>query len=186
MRRNRDIGFVFQSFNLLPKLNLLENVELPLVYAGVPRVERRDRALAALKDVGLDGWRAHKPTEISGGQKQRVALARAVVTRPAILLADEPTGNLDSQSSNDIMHLIAQLHKSGATIVLITHETEIADYAERFIILRDGRIIEDRSNDHSPETSRQKQEPEASVSNEISSTAAEIETIAPFVGETQL
>lgn len=147
MRRNRDIGFVFQSFNLLPKLNVLENVELPLVYGAVSRLERRERAMEAIKSVGLESWILHKPTEISGGQKQRVALARAMVTKPAILLADEPTGNLDSQSSKDIMQLISNLHKSGATIVLITHEAEIAAYAERTVVLRDGEIVDDQVNE---------------------------------------
>lgn len=144
MRRNRDIGFVFQSFNLLPKLNILENVELPLVYAAVSKQERRERAIKALRDVGLESWLAHKPTEISGGQKQRVALARAMVTAPAILLADEPTGNLDSQSSTDIMQLIAETHQQGATVVLITHEAEIAAYAEKIIVIRDGLIVEEK------------------------------------------
>ncbi len=144
MRRNRDIGFVFQSFNLLPKLNILENVELPLVYAAVSKQERRERAIKALRDVGLESWLVHKPTEISGGQKQRVALARAMVTVPAILLADEPTGNLDSQSSTDIMQLIAETHQQGATVVLITHEAEIAAYAEKIIVIRDGLIVEEK------------------------------------------
>lgn len=144
MRRNRDIGFVFQSFNLLPKLNILENVELPLVYAAVSKQERRERAIKALRDVGLESWLAHKPTEISGGQKQRVALARAMVTSPAILLADEPTGNLDSQSSTDIMQLIAETHQQGSTVVLITHEAEIAAYAEKIIVIRDGQIVEEK------------------------------------------
>lgn len=184
MRRNRDIGFVFQSFNLLPKLNLLENVELPLIYAAVSRQERRERALAALKDVGLDAWKAHRPTEISGGQKQRVALARAVVTRPAILLADEPTGNLDSQSSSDIMQLIAQLHENGATVVLITHEAEIAAFAQKIITLRDGRIVEERINVPSPAKKDHAEESIVTIENESSPAAVYQDQVATLDGET--
>jgi putative ABC transport system ATP-binding protein len=138
--RNRRIGFVFQQFNLLPSLPAWRNVELPLCYAGVARPERRERALAALDRVGLGDRVAHRPGELSGGQQQRVAVARALVTDPALILADEPTGNLDSRSSADVLGLFAELHDSGRTIVLITHESEVAATAQRTIRLRDGQI----------------------------------------------
>jgi putative ABC transport system ATP-binding protein len=136
--RNRRIGFVFQQFNLLPSMTALRNVELPLAYAGVPRHERHDRAAAALARVGLADRVAHRPGELSGGQQQRVAVARALVTDPALILADEPTGNLDSASSADVLALFAELHAAGRTIVLITHEEEIAAAAGRMIRIRDG------------------------------------------------
>ncbi len=142
--RNREIGFVFQTFNLLPRLSALENVALPLVYAGVSRTERLDRAAEVLDRVGLTSRMKYKPNELSGGQRQRVAVARALVNRPSILLADEPTGNLDSKTSIDIMNLFADIHTQGNTIVLVTHEEEIARYAHRIVRLRDGSIESDR------------------------------------------
>lgn len=141
--RNREIGFVFQTFNLLPRLSALENVALPLVYAGVSRTERIERASEVLDRVGLTSRMKHKPNELSGGQRQRVAVARALVNRPSILLADEPTGNLDSKTSIDIMNLFADIHAQGNTIVLVTHEEEIARYAHRVVRLRDGNIESD-------------------------------------------
>ncbi|MDA8342269.1 MAG: ABC transporter ATP-binding protein [Actinomycetota bacterium] len=140
--RNRRIGFVFQQFNLLPTLSAWRNVELPLVYAGVERHERRERALAALDRVGLTDRVEHRPGELSGGQQQRVAAARALVTDPALILADEPTGNLDSSSAADVMGLFDELHRAGRTIVLITHELEVAEAAERTERIRDGRIVD--------------------------------------------
>ncbi|MFT4011250.1 MAG: ABC transporter ATP-binding protein, partial [Nocardioidaceae bacterium] len=140
--RNHKVGFVFQQFNLLTTQTALRNVELPLVYAGVPRAERRDRAAAALERVGLGGRMDHRPGQLSGGQQQRVAVARALVTEPALILADEPTGNLDSTSTSDVLALIDELHASGRTIVLITHETDVAARAERTLIMRDGVLME--------------------------------------------
>jgi putative ABC transport system ATP-binding protein len=147
--RNRDVGFVFQTFNLLPRADALQNVELPLVYAGVKRKERYVRALKALERVGLADRITHRPSEMSGGQRQRVAVARALVTEPTILLADEPTGNLDSATSEEIMGLFDDLHGSGHTIVLVTHEADIAAYASRVIVLRDGEISQDYANRNS-------------------------------------
>jgi putative ABC transport system ATP-binding protein len=147
--RNRKIGFVFQSFNLIPRTSALANVEMPLVYAGVKGPERRRRALAALEQVGLAERVSHLPNEMSGGQQQRVAVARAIVTNPALILADEPTGNLDTQSSAEIMQTFAALHAQGRTVVLITHEEDIATYTERTIRLRDGHIISDAATAHS-------------------------------------
>jgi putative ABC transport system ATP-binding protein len=144
--RNREIGFVFQTFNLLPRATALHNVELPLIYAGMPAAERRQRAMEVLEHVGLGDRMAHKPSELSGGQRQRVAVARALVNRPAILLADEPTGNLDSRTSSEIMQLFEQLHEDGQTIILVTHENDIADHARRVVVLRDGVIESDRLN----------------------------------------
>ncbi len=141
--RNREIGFVFQTFNLLPRSTALANVALPLVYAGVPRQERKDRAMAALESVELANRVDHRPNELSGGQRQRVAIARALVTQPSILLADEPTGNLDSRTSADIMNLFDRLHDSGQTIIMVTHEHDIAARAARLIALRDGRLATD-------------------------------------------
>jgi putative ABC transport system ATP-binding protein len=143
--RNKHIGFVFQNFNLLPYATALENVELPLLFGGVAARERRERAEAMLDKVGLEDRMDHKPTELSGGQMQRVAIARALVNRPAILLADEPTGNLDSAAGQAIVSLFAELYASGQTIVLITHDSGIAKLAERVVQVRDGRIVEDRS-----------------------------------------
>ncbi|MEA5127356.1 MAG: ABC transporter ATP-binding protein [Proteiniphilum sp.] len=148
LTRNREIGFIFQNFNLLPRLNAIQNVELPLIYAGVPGNERRERALKALERVGLSDRLHHKPSELSGGQRQRVAIARALVTNPGILLADEPTGALDSKTGVEIMRLFEELHKEGNTIILITHEQEIADYAHRNIYLKDGMIHSDKPNQH--------------------------------------
>ena len=142
--RNREIGFVFQTFNLLPRASALANVELPLVYAGVSSRERRERAEAALARVGLGDRMDHKPNEMSGGQRQRVAIARALVNEPSILLADEPTGNLDSGTSEEIMRVFADLQRQGQTVVLVTHEPDIAEHAERVVVLRDGRIDSDR------------------------------------------
>ena len=145
--RNKEIGFVFQSFNLLPRMNSLHNVELPLIYAGINKLERREMALKALDRVGLADRVGHKPTELSGGQRQRVAIARALVSNPGILLADEPTGALDSKMGEDIMSLFNELHKEGNTIILITHEREIADHANRVIFIKDGMIHSDLPNE---------------------------------------
>jgi putative ABC transport system ATP-binding protein len=144
--RNREIGFVFQNFNLLPKLNAVQNVELPLAYAGVDASERRERAVRALQRVKLADRMYHKPSELSGGQRQRVAIARALVTNPGILLADEPTGALDSKTGIEIMKLFDELHQEGNTIILITHEQEIANYAIRNVYIKDGSIHYDRIN----------------------------------------
>lgn len=141
--RNKEIGFVFQTFNLLPRSDALHNVELPLIYAGVPKSERKERAAAALENVGLGDRMHHKPNELSGGQRQRVAIARALVTNPAIILADEPTGNLDSKTGEDIMHLFHEIHEAGNTIILVTHEEYIAEHAKRIVRLRDGLIESD-------------------------------------------
>jgi putative ABC transport system ATP-binding protein len=141
--RNHEIGFVFQTFNLLPRATALHNVELPLVYAGVPRDERLEKARRSLEMVDLGDRVHHKPNELSGGQRQRVAIARALVMGPSILLADEPTGNLDSATGEDIMRLFERLHEQGNTIILVTHERDIADHAHRTIHIRDGRIESD-------------------------------------------
>jgi putative ABC transport system ATP-binding protein len=141
--RNREIGFVFQTFNLLPRSTAWENVELPLVYGGMARGERRERAAAMLERVGLGDRMKHRPNELSGGQRQRVAIARALVTRPAILLADEPTGNLDSRTGVEIMELFDELHGGGQTIIVVTHEHDVATHAHRQVVLRDGVIERD-------------------------------------------
>jgi putative ABC transport system ATP-binding protein len=141
--RNEEIGFVFQTFNLLPRATALHNVELPLVYAGVPAADRQQRAKLALEKVELSSRMTHRPNELSGGQRQRVAIARALVNNPSILLADEPTGNLDSKTGTEIMGLFERLHKAGNTIVLVTHEADVAAYAYRAIHLRDGQIEND-------------------------------------------
>ena len=141
--RNELLGFIFQQYNLLPRLNLLENVEVPLMYAGVPRGERRERALAALEQVGLgDKWR-HRPMELSGGQQQRVSIARALVGRPSVILADEPTGALDSRTGREVLAMLQDLHDQGHTVVLITHDNSIAVQAQRIIRLEDGRVVYD-------------------------------------------
>jgi putative ABC transport system ATP-binding protein len=141
--RNRRIGFVFQQFNLLHSMSAWQNVELPLVYAGVGRTERKERAMAALSKVGLAGRVQHRPGELSGGQQQRVAVARALVTEPDLILADEPTGNLDSASANDVLGLMDELHQSGRTLVLITHDTEVASASGRVLGIRDGLLTEE-------------------------------------------
>jgi putative ABC transport system ATP-binding protein len=141
--RNREIGFVFQSFNLIPRMRAMVNVELPLAYAGLSRADRRERALAALHEVGLGSRVDHVPSELSGGQQQRAAIARALVTNPAMILADEPTGNLDSESTAEVMGIFERLCVEGRTIILITHEDEVAAHADRIIHLRDGLIIDD-------------------------------------------
>ncbi|TLU54333.1 MAG: ABC transporter ATP-binding protein [Chlorobium sp.] len=141
--RNKEIGFVFQTFNLLPRLNCLRNVELPLIYAGVAPEEREERASKALINVGLGDRIKHKPAELSGGQIQRVAIARALINNPSIILADEPTGNLDTTTSHDIMNIFGKLSEAGNTIILITHEEDIAHYTRRMIRLRDGKIESD-------------------------------------------
>ncbi len=145
--RNKEIGFVFQTFNLLPRSTALENVALPLVYAGVSKADRDARAMKTLTDVGLGDRVKHRPNELSGGQRQRVAVARALVNNPAIILADEPTGNLDSKTSEEIMLLFEEIHKKGNTIIVVTHEEDIARHAHRIIRLRDGLIESDQPND---------------------------------------
>ncbi len=145
--RNRRIGFVFQTFNLLPRSDAFHNVELPLIYAGIPRVERKERTAAALEMVGLGDRMKHRPTELSGGQRQRVAIARALVNNPSLILADEPTGNLDSRTSHEIMTALESVHTAGNTIVLVTHEDDIAEHAARRIRLHDGRIALDERQD---------------------------------------
>jgi len=141
--RNKEIGFVFQAFNLLPRITVLKNVELPMVYGGVPPKERKERALSALEKVGLIDRVNHRPNEISGGQKQRVAIARAIVNNPAVIMADEPTGNLDTKSSNEIMKIFQKLNNEGATVVMVTHEDSIAQSAKRIVKFLDGEIIDD-------------------------------------------
>jgi len=141
--RNKEIGFVFQTFNLLSRASALHNVELPLIYNGTPAVERLERAKQSLTDVGLESRMMHKPNELSGGQRQRVAIARALVNSPSIILADEPTGNLDSKTGLEIMALLDQLHARGNTIVLVTHEADIAEFAHRVVHIRDGQIFSD-------------------------------------------
>ncbi|MFM9057074.1 MAG: ABC transporter ATP-binding protein [Bacteroidota bacterium] len=146
--RNSQIGFVFQTFNLLPRSTALENVALPLIYAGLPKSQRIERAMKALQDVGLADRVTHRPNELSGGQRQRVAIARALVTQPAIILADEPTGNLDSKTSYEIMGLLEEIHKKGNTVVLVTHEEDIARHAHRIVRLKDGLVESDGPNMH--------------------------------------
>jgi putative ABC transport system ATP-binding protein len=144
--RNKEIGFVFQTFNLLPRQSSLENVALPLIYAGYKKSERTEKAMQALKNVGLGDRALHKPNELSGGQRQRVAIARALVNNPSILLADEPTGNLDSRTSYEIMDLFDEIHRNGNTIIMVTHEEDIAKYAHRIVRLRDGLVESDTVN----------------------------------------
>ncbi|GAB3502091.1 ABC transporter ATP-binding protein [Spirosoma knui] len=144
--RNKEIGFVFQTFNLLPRQTSLENVALPLIYAGYSKADRIEKAMLALKNVGLENRAGHRPNELSGGQRQRVAVARALVNDPSILLADEPTGNLDTKTSYEIMDLFDQIHSKGNTVIMVTHEEDIAEYAHRIIRLRDGLVETDRVN----------------------------------------
>lgn len=146
--RNKEIGFVFQSFNLLPRSTALDNVMLPLIYAGYSKTERLKRAKEVLEQVGLGARMSHKPNELSGGQRQRVAIARALVNKPAIILADEPTGNLDSKTSVEIMGLFEEIHKNGNTIILVTHEEDIAQHAHRIVRLKDGLVERDYQNEH--------------------------------------
>jgi putative ABC transport system ATP-binding protein len=146
--RNKEIGFVFQTFNLLPRATALDNVALPLIYAGYSKADRDEMAMAALESVSLADRYHHKPNELSGGQRQRVAIARALVNKPSIILADEPTGNLDSKTSYDIMNLFQELHDKGNTIIMVTHEDDIAHYAHRIIRLRDGLIERDIKNEN--------------------------------------
>jgi len=148
--RNQMLGFIFQQYNLLPKLTLLENVEVPLMYAGVPRAERRERAKTALELVGLGGKLKHKPQQLSGGQQQRVSIARALVGEPAVILADEPTGALDSHTGREVLTMLQKLHDAGNTVVLITHDNSIAVQAQRIIRLEDGRVVYD-GDAHAPE-----------------------------------
>ena len=145
--RNREIGFIFQGFNLIANMTALENVELPLIYRGVPKKEREELSRTALKKVGLEKRMDHKPSEMSGGQQQRVAIARAIAQAPPVILADEPTGNLDSGSTKEIMGILKELHKEGRTVILITHDNEIAARAKRIIRIMDGRIVADINND---------------------------------------
>ncbi len=152
--RNREIGFVFQTFNLLARASALHNVELPLIYNGTPSAERLERAKAALKAVNLDTRMNHKPNELSGGQRQRVAIARALINRPSIILADEPTGNLDSKTGDEIMALFDELHSRGNTIILVTHEPDIAEYAHRVVHIRDGVIASDTKSSRFRETAQ--------------------------------
>jgi putative ABC transport system ATP-binding protein len=142
--RNREIGFVFQTFNLLPRTTAIAQVELPLVYSGVPKRERHQRAIEALEAVGLADRMTHQPSELSGGQRQRVAVARALINRPSLILADEPTGNLDSKTGADIMALFDTLNRRGNTIVLVTHEEDVAEHARRIVRILDGRVVDDR------------------------------------------
>lgn len=145
--RNREIGFIFQGFNLIANMTALENVELPLIYRGVPKKEREELSRTALKKVGLEKRMDHKPSEMSGGQQQRVAIARAIAQAPPVILADEPTGNLDSGSTKEIMGILKELHKEGRTVILITHDNEIAARAKRIIRIMDGKIVSDINND---------------------------------------
>jgi putative ABC transport system ATP-binding protein len=154
--RNKEIGFVFQTFNLLPRYTALENVTLPLIYAGLSRIEREKLALETIEQVGLSDRMTHKPNELSGGQRQRVAIARALVNKPSIILADEPTGNLDSKTSIDIMGLLDTIHKNGNTVILVTHEEDIARHAHRIIRLLDGEISQDYKNENYTVVSTQK------------------------------
>lgn len=143
--RNKEIGFVFQAFNLLPRMSILENVELPMIYAGIDSKIRRKKAMDALEKVGLGNWRKHKPNEISGGQKQRVAIARAIVNNPAVIMADEPTGNLDSVVTAEILKIFQDLNEEGSTIIMVTHEPEVAQYTKKIVKFSDGTIISENA-----------------------------------------
>jgi len=142
--RNKEIGFIFQTFNLLPRASALRNVELPLVYAGIPAAERKERAIDILTTVGLGERYKHKPNEMSGGERQRVAIARALMNNPSVILADEPTGNLDTKTGDEILRLFHEIHKEGKTVVMVSHDIEVAEHAERIITLRDGEIVDER------------------------------------------
>ncbi|MFN3467529.1 MAG: ABC transporter ATP-binding protein [Candidatus Brocadiales bacterium] len=155
--RNGKIGFVFQNFNLLPRMTAVENVELPLVYGGVPQKERRDRAMKMLWAMGLKGREHYTPSRLSGGEQQRVAIARAIVNQPILILADEPTGNLDSVSAGEVMTIFQRLNGQGITIILVTHEADIAQYARRRLFFRDGRVVEDTAESRLQETGDRKQ-----------------------------
>ncbi len=144
--RNKEVGFVFQTFNLMPRYTAIENVALPLVYSGIKKKERLEIAADVLQKVGLSDRMIHKPNELSGGQRQRVAIARALVNKPSIILADEPTGNLDSETSNEIMKLFGEIHNMGNTVIIVTHEEDVAGFAHRIIRLKDGRVVEDEKN----------------------------------------
>jgi len=144
--RNQEIGFIFQSFNLLPRMNLLDNVMLPLIYAGTSSNERKEKATKALERVGLGDRVDHRPNEISGGQKQRVAIARAIVNDPAVILADEPTGNLDTETAEEIIRIFQELNRDGATIIMVTHEREVAEYSKKIVHLRDGNLVKKEEN----------------------------------------
>jgi len=148
--RNKKIGFIFQQFNLLPRLTAIENVELPLIYGGMARSERREKAVRMLESLGMGARIGHKPSQLSGGQQQRVAIARALAGSPSLLLADEPTGALDSKTGSEVLELMIQLNEQGNTIVLITHDLHIAEHAKRVVSLRDGEIVEDKRNDSLP------------------------------------
>lgn len=173
--RNKEIGFVFQTFNLLPRASSLENVALPLIYAGYSKSEREEKALSALASVGLDSRAYHKPNELSGGQRQRVAIARALVNDPSIILADEPTGNLDTKTSYDIMDLFAQLHDKGNTIIMVTHEDDIAQYSHRIVRLRDGLIEKDEINSNPTKVDNARTQAEARAAEAAEAAEARAE-----------
>lgn len=150
--RNKEIGFIFQGFNLIPNLTAIENVELPLIYRGIPKEERKELSVKALEMVGLSHRMDHKPAEMSGGQQQRVAIARAIAAKPPVILADEPTGNLDSHSSKEILEILKELHETGRTVILITHDNDIAAQAKRVVRIKDGKIEQDYLNDETEST----------------------------------
>lgn len=173
--RNKKIGFIFQNYNLLPKLNVLENVELPMLYLGIPNKKVREKAMEALKKVGLETHIKHKPAELSGGQKQRVAIARALVTSPQIILADEPTGALDSKTGKEVLQMLTELNDEGNTIIMITHDKEIAANAKRIITVKDGRIISDTSKGNEAAVSKDNKDNIVLEKNEYLSDSVEEE-----------